>query len=59
MKSQKILENKLISKTAIVEFWYGNIICDPPDFWRDFAGNPSVMVNIFENNLIAEPRSIV
>ena len=30
----EIAENlgQLISKIAIIEFWYDNIVCDPPDF---------------------------
>ena len=58
MKSQKILENKLISKIAIIEFWYG-LVCDPPDFLGDFADNPSVILNTSQSNLIGDPRSMV
>ena len=59
MKSQKIFENKLISKIAIIEFWYGNIVCDPPDFLGDFADNPSVILNTFQSNFIGDPKSMV
>ena len=57
----EIAENlgQLISKIAIIEFWYDNIVCDPPDFLGYFAGNPSVTLNTFQSNLIAEPRSMV
>ena len=57
----EIAENlgKLISKIAIIEFWYGNIVYDSPDFLGDSADNPSVILNTFQSNLIAEPRSMV
>ena len=57
----EIAENlgKLISQIAIIEFWYGNIVCDPPDFLGDFADNPSVILNTSQSNLIAKPRSMV
>ena len=57
----EIAENlgKFISKIAIIEFWYGNIVCDPPDFLGEYADNPSVILNTFQSNLMAEPRSMV
>ena len=55
-KSRKTLQRILITKIVIIQIWYGNIVCKLPDFFKDFAHNPSTKVNEFQSNFIAEPR---